>query len=92
LSRQAIYLVVFVLLSLFSAFGRKKPIQRKSGPAVVQVTTHLVQVNVIVKDDHGHPVPGLAQKDFTIFDPTERVGSVNIPLDRVPSQQQPARQ
>jgi VWFA-related protein len=68
LSRQAIYLVVFVLLSLFSAFGRKKPIQRKSGPAVVQVTTHLVQVNVIVKDDHGHPVPGLAQKDFTIFD------------------------
>lgn len=35
---------------------------------VVKLTTHLVQVNVIVQDKQGRPVSGLAKEDFTIFD------------------------
>ena len=34
----------------------------------LRVTTHLVQVNVIVNDKHGNPITGLAQKDFSILD------------------------
>lgn len=35
---------------------------------VVRVTTHLVQVNVIVQDRKGQPVADLAKDDFVLFD------------------------
>ena len=34
----------------------------------LRITTHLVQVNVIVNDKHGNPLTGLTQKDFSILD------------------------
>jgi VWFA-related protein len=34
----------------------------------LRITTHLVQVNVIVNDKHGNPITGLGQKDFFILD------------------------
>jgi VWFA-related protein len=36
-------------------------------PPPITVNTHLVEVDVVVRDDHG-PVAGLTQDDFSIFD------------------------
>lgn len=35
---------------------------------MLHVTTHMVQVNVIVLGRHGRPVSGLTRKDFEVFD------------------------
>ena len=35
---------------------------------LLRVTSHLVQVNVIVNDKHGNPITGLSEKDFSIVD------------------------
>jgi Ca-activated chloride channel homolog len=43
------------------------PEDSKDRPTL-RVATRLVQVNVIVNDKHGNPIPGLAQKDFSILD------------------------
>jgi VWFA-related protein len=56
------------LILASSAFGRKHSAPAVPGQGILHVTTHLVQVNVIVKDRHGHLVSGLARRDFTIFD------------------------
>jgi VWFA-related protein len=37
-------------------------------PAVIRSTTRLVQINVIVHNKKGDPVPGLKKEDFTILD------------------------
>jgi VWFA-related protein len=42
-----------------------------SAPSL-RVTTHLVQVNVIVNDKHGNPITGLTQKDFSLLDNGKR--------------------
>ncbi|HYM78361.1 MAG TPA: VWA domain-containing protein [Candidatus Dormibacteraeota bacterium] len=34
----------------------------------IKSAVHLVQVDVIAKDKHGHPVPGLEAKDFRLYD------------------------
>ena len=36
--------------------------------AQLHVTTRLVQINVIVNDKHGNPVPGLTKEDFLLLD------------------------
>jgi VWFA-related protein len=41
-------------------------------PPVIEVTTHLVQVNVVVHTKKGEPVIGLAQDDFALFDQGQR--------------------
>lgn len=66
--RRATWLVLFVLLPVVPAAARKQSARPKQAPGVVRVTTHLVQVNVIVKDHHGQPVPRLTRDDFTITD------------------------
>jgi VWFA-related protein len=66
--RRATCLVLFVLVPVLPAVGRKQSRRPEQAPGVVQVTTHLVQVNVIVKDRHGQPVPGLTRDEFTITD------------------------
>lgn len=49
--------------------GARKDHARFTPPeGVLRVTTQLVQVNVIVKDRHGHLVPGLTRRDFSLFD------------------------
>src|SRR5579884_3434560 len=66
--QKAICLALLVVLPTFCAPGQSEAGQSPKAPDILHVTTHMVQVNVIVKDDHGHPVPGLSQSDFTIFD------------------------
>ncbi len=39
----------------------------KQEPAVLRVTTRLVQVNVIVQDKKGEPATGLTKEDFTLL-------------------------
>jgi VWFA-related protein len=39
-----------------------------SVPPTIRVTTRLVQVNVVVHDKNGKPVPGLQKKDFTLWE------------------------
>jgi len=41
--------------------------QGEEGPEL-RATTRLVQLNVVITDKHGHPVQGLTQDDFQIFD------------------------
>ncbi|MGO9094585.1 MAG: VWA domain-containing protein [Bryobacteraceae bacterium] len=41
-------------------------------PPVIEVTTHLVQVNVVVHNKKGEPVADLTKDDFALFDQGER--------------------
>jgi VWFA-related protein len=66
--KRAAGVVLFVLLPALPAMGRKHTPRARQSESVIQVTTHLVQVNVIVKDRHGQLVPGLTRNDFTITD------------------------
>src|ERR1700719_206528 len=44
------------------------PDQTHSDAAALRVTARLVQVNVIVQDKDGNPVPDLTKDDFTLSD------------------------
>jgi VWFA-related protein len=41
---------------------------QESLPPTLRVTTHLVQVNVVVTDKHGNPITGLSKQDFSVLD------------------------
>lgn len=45
-----------------------EPSQTVAPTAPLQVTTRLVQINVIVNDKHGNPITGLTKQDFTLLD------------------------
>lgn len=55
-------LVLFVLLFALPAGGQKKLAPTKS-QGVLHVITQLVQVNVIVNDKHGQPIPDLTREE-----------------------------
>jgi VWFA-related protein len=44
------------------------PAEKPADIPSLQVTSRLVQVNVIVNDKHGNPVAGLTAKDFSVLD------------------------
>jgi VWFA-related protein len=44
------------------------PPQSAAPPAVISVQSNLVLVRVVVRDNHGNAVTGLAQSDFQMFD------------------------
>jgi VWFA-related protein len=50
--------------------SKKSPAPPEEGRPVVplEVTTRLVEVNVIVNDKHGNPVTGLKKEDFVLLD------------------------
>src|SRR5713226_8308411 len=66
LARRLIAGLCSLLLPL-PGFGQA-PAQTKQEPPVLRVTTHLVQVSVIVQDKKGEPVAGLTKDDFSILD------------------------
>jgi VWFA-related protein len=45
-----------------------KPLQTLAPTEPLHVTARLVQINVIVNDKHGNPIPGLTKQDFTLLD------------------------
>jgi VWFA-related protein len=77
--RPGLFSVIFFCLSLVITLSAQEiplPIQLTAqepnqAPAV-RVTTHLVQVNVVVNDKHGNPIIGLLQDDFSVFDNGKR--------------------
>ena len=48
-------------------FAQAAP-QAKQEATVLRVTTHFVQVNVVVQDKKGEPVADLTRDDFTLLD------------------------
>ncbi len=48
------------------------PSQQSSAPAVLKSSTRLVEVSVVVKDEHGSPVTNLNSKDFELLDNGKR--------------------
>lgn len=69
-------LVGLCLLALaFSGLAQSPPpsprTDRQQQP-LVRVTTRLVQVNVVVNNRHGNPVPDLKREDFVLFDEKEQ--------------------
>jgi VWFA-related protein len=44
------------------------PTQQGTPATRLQVTTRLVQINVIVNDKHGNPITGLTKEDFVLLD------------------------
>src|SRR5580700_1538842 len=46
----------------------KDEVSTRDGPATFRVRVNLVQVRVVVRDEHGKIVPDLHREDFQIFD------------------------
>ena len=61
-------LLLFFQAAPFAIFSARQATQNSVPPPPLRVTTHLVEVNVVVNDKHGSPITGLAQKDFTLLD------------------------
>lgn len=59
-------LLVLCALALACPAIARRPARPRT--LMLHVTTHLVQVNVIVLDRRGNPVRGLARNDFKVFD------------------------
>jgi len=69
LRKLAAWLCALLLAAPASAQApAQAPPPAKQEPPVLRVTTHLVQVSVIVQDKKGEPVAGLTKDDFSILD------------------------
>src|SRR5712691_3280649 len=69
LRRLAAWLCALLVAAPASAHApAQAPPPAKQEPPVLRVTTHLVQVSVIVQDKKGEPVAGLTKDDFSILD------------------------
>lgn len=60
-------LALFLLASPVTGQESKSGASADSTP-VFRSTTRMVTVDVVVKDKHGHPVPGLTAQDFQVFE------------------------
>jgi VWFA-related protein len=63
---------LFVLICAAQSQDAKPPQAAANEPSppvtTFKVATHLVTVEVVVRDHDGHPVPGLSDKDFQVFE------------------------
>src|SRR2546421_4775516 len=63
---SAIFVSAFLLSTLTAAHAQQTEATADGPATVVKATTHLVLVDVIADDGHGHPVTDLKQEDYTI--------------------------
>jgi VWFA-related protein len=60
--------LAFLLMALLPALPSSAVAQATPAQDVIQTETHLVLVNVVVKDKHGKPVEDLKRDDFVLLD------------------------
>jgi VWFA-related protein len=66
-SVQVVFKVASLVMSLLVVSAGPTPAQ-ESDTSVLRTTTRLVQLNVVVLDKQRHPVHGLSEDDFQVFD------------------------
>lgn len=88
---KRVSLVLCALAVVSAAMGKRASRQAKPAPLTLHVTTHLVQVNVIVLDHHGHPVSDLTRKDFKLFDngKPQAITGFHVELNQAPAHSAP---
>jgi VWFA-related protein len=66
--RWQLSLLLLAMLAAIPAFSKSRQEKKQKRNATIAVTSRLVNVDVVVTDKQGNPVPGLTQKDFTVLD------------------------
>ncbi|MGB7023505.1 MAG: VWA domain-containing protein [Candidatus Acidiferrales bacterium] len=67
MAQRPILIALTLFVATISCFAQQsKPNDHKT--ARLTVSTHLVEINVVVDDGNDRPVSGLEQKDFTVLD------------------------
>jgi VWFA-related protein len=62
------YALIAVLLAAVSLFAQKKPAEPEMPKLVENIDVRVINVDVVVTDKRGNPVPGLKMEDFSIFE------------------------
>ena len=66
-AQRPILIALILFLATIPSFAQQsKPKDHKT--AKLTVSTHLVEINVVVDDKNNRPVSGLEQNDFTVLD------------------------
>ncbi len=68
LSGTILGFVVFVFGSCATLFGQQPPASQPEGTLVFRSAVNRVVLDVVVTDDQGKPVAGLAEKDFSVLE------------------------
>jgi VWFA-related protein len=82
--KRVLLLALSAWMAVATVEGKTPPQKPAQTSTLLRVTTHLVQVNVIALDRQGHPVTGLTQNDFKVYDNGKQQ---NIIVFRVESSQ-----
>ncbi len=60
--------VLFPALSMAGQAGHVAQVQPAQAPAPIRVRVNVVEVRVVVRDEHGKPVANLSREDFHLYD------------------------
>jgi VWFA-related protein len=60
--------LAFLSIALVSALGVAGQGDQTQEPPLIRVRVNVVEVRVVVRDEHGKPVPNLTREDFQLFD------------------------
>lgn len=69
-------------VALFSTLSVAKEAGRAQEPPLIHVRVNVVEVRVVVRDEHGQPVPNLAREDFRLFDDGKPQTITNFTVER----------
>jgi VWFA-related protein len=59
---------LFPALSMAGQAGQAAQVQPAQAPATIRVRVNVVEVRVVVRDEHGKPVANLTREDFQLYD------------------------
>ncbi len=68
--------LLFVLLATVGLVLNDRISRAAKNKAVIQVETRLIEVNVVTRDSHGHPIKNLTKGDFKLYD-----NGKEVPID-----------